>query len=159
MSIKESALTAITSIAQSDFIRAVTSAGASRRITLANLAKAIVESYTGSSLAGSSQSVKSAIDSLNSNMPIRVQTVSVSDIAVPANGGKNGEVLIPAVTGYKPIGLIGWESSAWEVAPSKMTTIVGGAKVWYSLANASTSSKTVTFTMTVLYIPSSRATA
>lgn len=66
MSIKESALTAITSIAQSDFIRAVTSAGASRRITLANLAKAVVEQYTGSSLAGSSQSIKSAIDSLNS---------------------------------------------------------------------------------------------
>ncbi len=65
MSIKESALTAITSITQSDFVRAVTSAGASRRITVANLAKAIVESYTGSSLAGESQSVKSAIDTLN----------------------------------------------------------------------------------------------
>ena len=66
MSIKESALSAITSITQSDFIRAVTSGGASRRVTVANLAKAIIESYTGSSLAGSSQSVKSAIDSLNS---------------------------------------------------------------------------------------------
>ena len=92
-------------------------------------------------------------------MPIRVQTVSVSNITVPANGGKVGEVAIPAVTGYKPIGVIGWESSVWEVTPSKLTTIVGGAKVWYSLANAATSSKTATFTMTVLYIPSSRATA
>lgn len=67
MSIKESALTAITAISNSDFVRAVTSAGASRRITVANLAKQIVEGYAGSSLAGSSQSVKSAIDSLNSN--------------------------------------------------------------------------------------------
>lgn len=67
MAIKESALTLITSIAQGDWIRAVTSAGASRRVTVANLAKAIVESYTGSSLAGSNQSVKAAIDSLNSN--------------------------------------------------------------------------------------------
>ena len=67
MSIKESALTAITAISNSDFVRAVTSAGASRRITVANLAKQIIEGYAGSSLAGSSQSVKSAIDSLNSN--------------------------------------------------------------------------------------------
>ena len=66
MAIKESALSLITSIAQGDWIRAVTSAGASRRVTVANLAKAIVESYTGSSLAGSNQSVKAAIDSLNS---------------------------------------------------------------------------------------------
>ena len=67
MSIKESALTAITTITQSDFVRAVTSAGASRRVTVSNLAKAIVETYTGSSLAGSSQSVKSAVDTLKSN--------------------------------------------------------------------------------------------
>lgn len=66
MAIKESALAAITSITQSDFVRAVTAAGASRRITVANLAKAIIENYTGSSLAGSSQSVKAALDSLNS---------------------------------------------------------------------------------------------
>ena len=66
MSIKESALNAITSITQSDFIRAVTAAGASRRVTVANLAKAIIESYTGSSLAGENQSVKSALDAINS---------------------------------------------------------------------------------------------
>jgi hypothetical protein len=64
MAIKESALSLITSIAQGDWVRAVTSAGASRRITVANLAKAIVESYTGSSLAGSAQSVKTALDSV-----------------------------------------------------------------------------------------------
>lgn len=68
MAIKESALSLITSIAQGDWVRAVTSAGASRRVTVANLAKAIVESYTGSSLAGSAQSVKAALDSLNSNL-------------------------------------------------------------------------------------------
>ena len=41
MSIKESALSAITSIAQNDFIRVVTADGASRRVSLANLANAI----------------------------------------------------------------------------------------------------------------------
>lgn len=64
MSIKESALTAITTITNSDLIRAVTSAGASRRITVSNLAKHFIENYAGSSLAGSSQSVKSALDSI-----------------------------------------------------------------------------------------------
>ena len=78
MSIKESALTAITSIAQSDFVRAVTSAGASRRITVSNLAKAIVESYTGSSLAGSSQSIKSAVDSINSNLGTITNQTSIT---------------------------------------------------------------------------------
>lgn len=68
MSIKESALSAITSISNSDFVRAVTSAGASRRITVSNLAKQIIEGYAGSTVAGSAQSVKSALDSLNSNM-------------------------------------------------------------------------------------------
>lgn len=37
------------------------------KVTLAKLAKWILNSYAGLSLAGSSQSVKSAIDSLNSN--------------------------------------------------------------------------------------------
>lgn len=68
MSIKESALSVISSITQSDFVRAVTSDGNSRRVTVANLAKAVVESYTGSSLGGSQRSVKAAIDSLNSQI-------------------------------------------------------------------------------------------
>jgi len=68
MSIKESALSTIASISNSDFVRAVTSAGASRRITVSNLAKQIIEGYAGSTVAGSAQSVKSALDSLNSNI-------------------------------------------------------------------------------------------
>lgn len=86
MSIKESALTAITSIAQSDFIRAVTSAGASRRVTVANLAKAIIESYTGSSLAGSNQSIKAALDLLNS----KTKTIG--------GGGSNNNTIVFTAT-------------------------------------------------------------
>lgn len=47
MSIKESALSAITSITQSDFIRVVTSAGASRRISFANLSNSLLSSSSG----------------------------------------------------------------------------------------------------------------
>jgi len=82
MSIKESALSAITSITQSDFVRAVTAAGASRRVTVANLAKAIIESYTGSSLAGKNQSVQAALDALNSKTGrVTLYSVNVSSEA------------------------------------------------------------------------------
>lgn len=63
---KEKNLTAVTSVAAADFLRVVTSAGASVKATAANLAKYVIETYNGSSVAGSSQSVKSALDSLNS---------------------------------------------------------------------------------------------
>ena len=89
MSIKESALSAITSITQSDFIRAVTSAGASRRVTVANLAKAIIESYTGSSLAGRNQSVKAALDALNSKTGLALTYTSNDYVTEAAlNGGE-----------------------------------------------------------------------
>lgn len=64
---KEKNLTSITTVAAADFARIVTSAGASVKATAANLAKYIVETYNGSTVAGSAQSVKSALDSLNSN--------------------------------------------------------------------------------------------
>lgn len=63
---KEKNLTAVTSVAAADFARVVTSAGASVKATFANVAKYIVETYNGSTVAGSAQSVKSALDSLNS---------------------------------------------------------------------------------------------
>ena len=84
---------------------------------------------------------------------LRVRTVTVENLTVPAQGGKNAEVSVDSVVDdCKLVGIIGFESSAWEVAPSKLATIVNGGKVWFSLANASTSSKTVTFKITLLYI-------
>jgi hypothetical protein len=77
MSIKESALSTIASISNSDFVRAVTSAGASRRITVTNLAKQIIEGYAGSTVAGAAQSVKVALDSLNS----RIANTSFSSVS------------------------------------------------------------------------------
>lgn len=95
MAIRESALNAINSIATSDFVRAVTSAGASSNVTVANLAKSIIENYSGSTLAGSSQSVKSAIDAAqtaitemqNVMQPTLLRkTASYSNITVPSAG-------------------------------------------------------------------------
>ena len=67
---KEKNLTAVTSVAAADFARVVTSAGASVKATFANVAKYIIETYNGSTVAGSAQSVKSALDSLNSKQAI-----------------------------------------------------------------------------------------
>ena len=67
---KEKNLTAVTSVAAADFARVVTSAGASVKATFANVAKYIIETYNGSTVAGSAQSVKSALDSLNSNKSV-----------------------------------------------------------------------------------------
>ena len=70
MGVKEKALTAASSIARGDFLRMVTGGGASRKIDYSKLAKAIVEEYNGSTIAGSAQTLKVALDSLNSKLPV-----------------------------------------------------------------------------------------
>lgn len=54
------------SLTVNDFIRVVGTDNVSYKQLVSNVAKKIIENYIGSSLAGSSQSVKSALDSLNS---------------------------------------------------------------------------------------------
>lgn len=80
---KEKNLTTVTSVAAADFARLVTSAGASVKATAANLAKYIIETYNGSTVAGSAQSVKAALDSLNSNTAGNSFFNTSTDINVP----------------------------------------------------------------------------
>ena len=134
MGIRESLLNTITSVDNSDFVRIVTSAGASSKATVANLfksfesnlsaksslttsdyirvvgldneaykqsvsdvAKKILENYTGSSLAGSSQSVKSALDALNSNLTLRNIASNLSSSAATINAAYSqriGQVVV-----------------------------------------------------------------
>ena len=87
MGVKEKALTAASSIASGDFLRMVTSAGASRKIDYSKLAKAIVEEYNGSTVAGSAQTLKAALDSLNSKMAyVGSGITSLDDIPICAIG-------------------------------------------------------------------------
>ena len=67
MGIKEKDLPSASGVSGTDYMREVTSGGLSYKALVADVAKYIVENYNGSSLGGSSQSVKSAIDSLKSN--------------------------------------------------------------------------------------------
>ena len=68
MGIKEKDLPSASGVSGTDYMREVTSGGLSYKALVADVAKYIVENYNGSSLAGSSQSVKSAVDSLNSKL-------------------------------------------------------------------------------------------
>lgn len=86
---KEKNLTAVTSVAAADFARVVTSAGASVKATFANVAKYIIETYNGSTVAGSAQSVKSALDSLNSNLGGIINNgTDFNTLVLPANDKK-----------------------------------------------------------------------
>ena len=70
MGIRESALSTLSALTNNDFIRMVSSAGASRKATLQAIAQHIIEQYAGSSLLGKQQSVKSALDELNSTIEL-----------------------------------------------------------------------------------------
>lgn len=141
MAIKESTLSLITSIAQGDWVRAVTSAGASRRVTVANLAKQIVEGYAGSSLAGATQSVKSAIDALNSKHKHKTTEAT-------SNASGNIELDIPSastfVTATAP-------SSIYLIIPFKAGTVWYG-KVVTRVGTALTVTTNATVTAEIDYI-------
>ena len=138
MSIKESALSAISTITQSDFIRAVTAAGASRRVTVANLAKAIIESYTGSSLAGASQSVKSAIDALNSktatSVDITATTSGTGAIQIPS-AVANGTFICACSTDGRPTLIfrrdLGYLTVKDNATLATVTNTEVSIKIWY----------------------------
>lgn len=120
MAIRESLLNTISTIATSDFVRAVTSAGASSKVTVSNLAKAIIENYTGSSLAGSSQSLKNAIDS-QGVITLSASTVSslphtISDANITAN-----HVVVWAVLS-NPYSQV----SDWTVTTSAGSAVISG---------------------------------
>ena len=64
------------SLTVNDFIRVVGTDNVSYKQLVSDVAKKIIENYTGSSLAGSSQSVKAALDSLNSNTQSSLSSTS-----------------------------------------------------------------------------------
>lgn len=98
MAIKESLLTVVNSIGDSDFVRAVTSAGASRKLSVSNLAKHIVETYNGSTIAGSAQSVKSAVESVKTLADSKtanfyfVYPAGTAPLALMQNGLADGKI-------------------------------------------------------------------
>lgn len=93
MGIRESALNTIASLANGDFVRMVTAAGASRKASLQTIAQHIIENYTGSTLAGSNQSIKAALDGLNSNS-VAVTLNSAYGTSLSNDSYRSGRVVI-----------------------------------------------------------------
>lgn len=65
---QESTLTNKTTPTMTDLLRLVGSDDHSYKALVSDVAKAIIETYAGSTVAGSAQSVKSALDALNSKL-------------------------------------------------------------------------------------------
>lgn len=73
---QESTLTNKTTPTMTDLLRLVGSDDHSYKALVSDVAKAIIETYAGSTLAGSAQSVKSALDALNSKLGLTSVTLT-----------------------------------------------------------------------------------
>lgn len=118
----EQNLASKSTLTTTDYIRVVGSDNVSYKQLVSDVAKKIIENYTGSTLAGSAQSVKSALDSLNSktagnltagtnmtlaagynNCATKVGRVVVVDFALTASADVAGSSVVATIpSGYRP---------------------------------------------------------
>lgn len=127
MSIRESALSLISSISQSDYLRAVTSGGNSRRVTMANAAKAVVEGYSGSSLGGSQRTVKAAIDAMANDVDI-INKIAIKNTAsgpvASFPDGSDGLPIQSLIADINPV-----QSGSGTPSPTNVRPISGRSSV------------------------------
>ena len=141
---KERNLPQKTTLTTSDFIRVVGSDNASYKQLVSDVAKKIIENYTGSSLAGSSQSVKSALDSLNSKMAnnnyfYSSGTINTESFSVTLPSDYHAGIYAVNVNGSG--NEVGW----WQLAG---TTVTLQPLSPISRISATVSGTTITFTKT-----------
>lgn len=91
------------SLTVNDYIRVVGSDNVSYKQLVSDVANKIITTYTGASLAGSNQSVKSALDSLNSNLNQYVRVISANGQTGTINANSTKEITIN-VSSLIPIG-------------------------------------------------------
>lgn len=137
MSIRESALSLISSISQSDYLRAVTSGGNSRRVTMANAAKAVVEGYSGSSLGGSQRTVKAAIDAMANDVDIITKIAIKNTASGPVASFPDGSDGLPfqsLIADINPVQSGSGTPSPQNIRPISGTdnvdTYVRGINIW-----------------------------
>ena len=119
------------SLGTSDYIRVVGTDNVSYKQLVSDVAKKIIENYTGSSLAGSSQSVKSALDALNSKTSFTIRYVTFNyELAAGGNTNTNLKALIDSdlPSGKTVRGIVG-------VSSGNVGIIVNNA--YYSSSNYS----------------------
>ena len=137
------------SITTGDFIRILVS-GVAKRIDYAALAKAIIENYNGSTIAGSAQSAKSAIDTISTRIG-RINEVARESTSSAAGTTKtytlsSGEIYLLIVGQYAVAG----EIAAYVIIPhSTKPSIV--PLVTSTVVSASMSSTTLSVSFTANY--------
>lgn len=141
MGIRESALSTLSALTNNDFIRMVSSAGASRKATLQAIAQHIIEQYAGSSLLGRQQSVKSALDELNS-------TLKHTTVEGTSNASGNIEANIPSTSTFVTMTAPG---STYLIIPFKAGTKWYG-KVVTRVGTALNVAVNVTATIEIDYV-------
>lgn len=152
-----SQLTAKTTLATTD-VFPVEDTEDTKKVTLPNLAKAVVETYNGSTLAGTAQSVKAAIDGLNSDAA-GLKTVYKGSLAASGTGASvsiTGAgthciylvavgtwnqsrllVVYPGNGGDVRVKPLSWYANS-DTAPSDIVTITAGSGTsGITIANAS----------------------
>lgn len=82
---------------------------------------------------------------------VKVSTLSTK-VSVNANNGTNFSIDVPEIDGYSFVGIVGFNSSAWEVCPASLrplnNTISG------SVFNNASSKLSSTIRINVLYVAS-----
>ena len=151
------------SLTTSDFIRVVGTDNASYKQLVSDVAKKIIENYTGSSLAGSKQSVKAALDSLNSNNEAKIYSLGAislpATLAVPANSRS----AVFAIGPYSSRGH-GVISIAANTSGTTYPVVIGGSIAASGGTNALTitdpsGSSTIVHVLVITYYGSGKITA
>lgn len=128
--------------------------GDALKINYNALAKAIVEQYTGSSLGGTEQAIKTIIDSLSTKVTALITDLiiyrTVDLTGTPTPNANFGVAIAPTVAGYTFVcwlqpSTIGFVGAAYSTSPVASTT-----NVWMIYTHSTAANKVVR--CTALYI-------
>ena len=133
MSIKESALTAIQTIADTDFIRAVTSLGASRKVLASDVGKYVLEDYAETELGGEQQSVKDAVDNMATELGTLDTKADINGSYPALTAGDAEQVLSTDFIDDSVPYLFRQTAGGAKVGNRLYETIVGGTVAWNQL--------------------------
>ena len=122
------------SLTVNDFIRVVGTDNVSYKQLVSDVAKKIIENYIGSSLAGSSQSVKSALDALNSKPYVLRNSNQINNVTI-GNGIASSAVRVFDIT----IDDLEGNRFVFAVERTKISLMMkeNGSQQWITLFNIS----------------------
>ena len=149
----EKNLSSKSSLTVNDYIRVVGSDNVSYKQLVSDVANKIITTYTGASLAGSNQSVKSALDSLNSNKQPNIDWKRYKQsVTIVANSKADmGFSLDTTIGNLVPTGILGvnYEGNYKDLVLCKFSLY--GTTAYITLRNFSNSDITTNVEIKILY--------